>query len=46
MWEFDIVNTETGEQSIIFGYHLEDAFRRYPSYDTPEWICVRSEYID
>ena len=46
MWEFDIVNHETDEHRIIFGYSLADAFRRNPNYDTSEWTCINSEYID
>lgn len=46
MWEFDIVNTKTGETSIIFGYSVKDAFRRYPSYDPNEWSVTLQTYID
>lgn len=29
MYEYEIVNIDTGKESIIFGYTLEDALRRY-----------------
>lgn len=46
MWEFDIINTETEEQRIIFGYSLSDAFKRNPSLTPSEWQCIGHEYID
>lgn len=46
MWEFDIIDKETQETNIIFGYTLADAFRRHPRLNPSDWECVRADYID
>ena len=46
MWEFGIMNMQTKEESIIFGYSLSDAFNRHPSLNPEEWTCWYQEYID
>ena len=46
MWDFDIVNKNTQENKIIFGYSLSDAFKRSPSLNSDEWECVGHEYVD
>jgi hypothetical protein len=46
MWEFEIMNKETHQTTIVFGYSLLDAFKRTPSLNSNEWECVSQEYID
>ena len=46
MWEFFIQNNKTGETSFIFGYNLDDAFRRSPSLKEEDWVVLSSDYID
>lgn len=45
MYEFGILNINTQEQAIIFGYNGIDAFRR-SGLDAAEWKVLYSEYID
>ena len=45
MLEFGILNINTQEERIIFGYNGIDAFRRY-NLDTAEWRVLYSEYVD
>ena len=45
MKEFGIYTTKTGEQTIIFGYYLKEAFNRY-GLDSTEWAMSYCEYID
>ena len=45
MYEYHIYNDKTSEEEIIFGYSLEDAFRR-SKLDPSEWTVWLSEYVD
>lgn len=45
MLEFGILNINTQEERIIFGYNEIDAFRRY-DLDAAEWKVLYSEYVD
>ena len=45
MFEFCILNINTEEERIIFGYNEIDAFRRY-KLDAAEWKVLYSEYVD
>jgi hypothetical protein len=45
MWEFGICNIVTGEQSIIWGYDLTDAFRRSKT-NPDEWEVTYQDYVD
>lgn len=45
MYEFGILNINTQEERIIFGYNGIDAFRR-SGLDAAEWKVLYSEYID
>lgn len=45
MFEFGILNINTQEQTIIFGYNGIDAFRR-SGLDAAEWKVLYSEYVD
>ena len=46
MYEFDIYNNQTKENHIIFGYTLKDAFKRNPTLNPKDWVCLGYEYID
>lgn len=45
MYEFGILNINTQEERIIFGYNGIDAFRR-SGLDAAEWKVLYSEYVD
>lgn len=45
MYEFGILNINTQEERIIFGYNGIDAFRR-SRLDAAEWKVLYSEYVD
>lgn len=45
MFEFGIRNIHTGEEDIMFGYNIADAYRR-AKLDTNEWHVTYCEYID
>lgn len=45
MYEFGILNINTQEERIIFGYNGIDAFRRY-NLNAAEWKVLYSEYVD
>ena len=45
MYEFRISKLETGEESFIFGYSADNAFRR-AKLNPAEWVVYGREYID
>lgn len=45
MYEFGILNINTQEERIIFGYNGIDAFRR-SGLAAAEWKVLYSEYVD
>lgn len=45
MYEYEVLNTKTNEQAIIFGYNWADACRR-ADYKVDEWKCIFNTYID
>lgn len=45
MWEFDIVNKNTNESKIMFGYNEADAFSR-SGYNPNEYNVVGRTYVD
>jgi hypothetical protein len=45
MFEFGIVNVKTGEENVMFGYNIADAYRR-AKLDMNEWHITYCEYID
>lgn len=45
MYEFKITKLATGEESIIFGYDMANAFRR-AKLNPAEWVVWDREYID
>lgn len=46
MYEYEIYNERINEHGFIWGYSVDDAFRRHPSLDRNEWKVIFSEYID
>lgn len=46
MYEFTLYNETLKEESVAFGYSVEDMFRRFPRYRDPEWAILRADYID
>ena len=45
MLEFGILNINTQEERIIFGYNGSDAVRRY-KLGAAKWRVLDSEYVD
>lgn len=45
MYEFYIENIHSGATSAIFGYNVNDAFRRSKK-DPNQWRVVFADYID
>lgn len=45
MFEYIIINKKTGEETLIYGYNLYDAFERSPL-NYSDWECVNFTYID
>lgn len=45
MYEIKISKPETGENKLIFGYSLSNAFRR-AKLDSSEWEVLYMEYVD
>ena len=46
MLEFEIMNKNTEERTIIFGYSLSNAFKRNPQINPKDWICILTTYVD
>ena len=46
MWEFDIYNSVTKKYDTVWGYDVDDAFRRNPTLDPNDWEVVHSVFID
>lgn len=49
MWEFEIMDIETGETDIIYGYNIEDACMRNDIDIDIDIDCIEvlySEYVD
>lgn len=45
MYEFRISKLATGEETFIFGYSAENAFRR-AKLNPAEWVVWDREYVD
>ena len=45
MYKFRISKLATGEETFIFGYSAENAFRR-AKLNPAEWVVYDREYID
>ena len=46
MYEVEMCNVKTGETETAYGYSLADARERSPKYNSREWVCLMSTYID
>ena len=45
MYEFRITKLTTGEESTIFGYDINNAYKR-AKLNPAEWVVYSREYID
>lgn len=45
MYEFRIGNLATGKEEIIFGYDMNNAYKR-AKLNPAEWVVYGREYID
>ena len=46
MYEYEIWNEAKQENGFIWGYSVNDAFRRHPDLNRNEWEVISCEYID
>ena len=46
MKEYTIVNKNTKEEKIIWGYNVKNAFSRYPVLNSEEWKVIFFDYSD
>lgn len=46
MFEFEMYNVNTGKTEIAYGYSLTNVRERSPKYESHEWVCLMSTYID
>lgn len=46
MFEFEMYNVNTGETETAYGYSLTNVRERNPKYESREWVCLMSTYID
>lgn len=46
MYEFEMYNVNTKEIETAYGYSLTDVRERNPKYNSREWVCLTSTYID
>jgi hypothetical protein len=45
MYEFRITNLATGKESIVFGYSIDNAYKR-AKLNPAEWVVYSREYVD
>lgn len=45
MYEFRITKLSNGEETFIFGYNIENAYKR-AKLNPAEWVVWSREYID
>ena len=45
MYEFRITKLATGEESVMFGYDINNAYKR-AKLNPAEWVVYSREYID
>lgn len=45
MYEYRITKLSNGEENIIFGYSIENAYKR-AKLNPAEWVVYGREYID
>lgn len=46
MYEFWFKNADTNEDVILFGYSIDDLYRRYPNVDFTQLNYKDCEYVD
>lgn len=46
MYEFEMYNVNTGETEFAYGLSLSDVRERHFKYNSREWVCLMSTYID
>ena len=46
MYEYEIYNKTTDKTDIIYGYFVDDAFRRNPDLNPAEWVVILANYVD
>ena len=46
MWTFEFQHKGTGERTVIWGYNLQNAFRRNPEMNPDDWILIRQDCED
>lgn len=46
MYEYEIYNEKKNENSLCYGYNINDMKKRNPEIDWENWKIVSSEYID
>ncbi len=46
MYEFEMLDKDTGAVDIFYGYDLDDMKRRYPNIDFSNMVCISRYYID
>lgn len=46
MFEVNIINRITGEDTIIYTHYRTNPFADNPEYDSDEWIVSQIVYID
>ncbi len=46
MYEYELLNTTTGEHTFIYGYDWKDAQAKAKELDFTQWKKVYTEYID
>jgi hypothetical protein len=45
MYEYRIAKLSNGEETFIFGYNIENAYKR-ANLNPAEWVVYSREYID
>lgn len=45
MWEYEIINNETGAKGFIYGYSKSDAWKR-SELNPNEWTVIDEDFID
>ena len=46
MYEYEIYNKTTDKTDFIYGYFVDDAFRRNPDLNPAEWVVILANYVD
>ena len=46
MYDFELYNATTNEHIFIYGYDINDAWKRRPHLNRSEWAVIGKDYID